>query len=235
MERIRSLQLSKLAREVYLGKIPNCCRLIKVENNIEMFRRHQIFNARLDFIQFQETQTGQTEPSMQTESLASLSKVEDNEQAGPSGLLMQGSKHEQKLRYENPKKEWIKRFRLTHAFGKPFVCWNCNESFSNPRDLVAHVKSDIGKMPIKCSKCGKGFTISSYAKERMTPSEKPNNCPECGERYPYSEYIKNFIADQTEKPYKCSMCKKTFLEKQPLEEHMQIHRDRIIFLLNWLQ
>lgn len=164
-------------------------------------------------------------------------REEDNEQGGSASFSMQGTNDEQELRYDKPKKEWIKRFTMTHTHEKPFICRHCNESFPNPHDLIAHVKATIGKMQFKCSKCGKSFTFSSYAKERMRPcsSEKPSSCSECGLKFSYSEYIRKYIAAQTEKPYKCSVCKKIFLEKQPLEKHMKIHRDRMLFLLNWLQ
>lgn len=160
---------------------------------------------------------------------------EDNDQAGPSGLSIQGSNNE---RCDNQTKEWLKLFTMMYPIEMPFDCGKYNKSFSNLRDLAIHVKAAIGEREISCSKCRKNYTYSTYVREHLRPrpysTEKRSNCSECRKSFSYSAYVKKFIQTQTEKPYNCSICGGSFLEKQALAEHMQIHRNKILSLLRSL-
>lgn len=141
----------------------------------------------------------------QKESWRSLINEEDNEQAGPSSLSVEGSSDEQKLQSDNQKKELLKLFTIMYAVRKPLKCGKCNKTFSDLRDLGAHVKAAIGERKTNYSKCRKNYTYSTSVREDLRPrpysTERRSNCSECRRKFSYPVYVRKLTQARTKGPY----------------------------------
>ncbi|XP_029435937.1 zinc finger protein 773-like [Rhinatrema bivittatum] len=121
----------------------------------------------------------------------------------------------------------LQRERI-HAREKPFLCAECNKSFTHKSGLTRHEKSHSGERQFSCIKCGRSFIrkqdLSQHQKIHL-PRNKPFTCPECGKSF-LAKY--SLISHQKihtgERPFACTECGKCFPAKYTLILHQKIHK-----------
>jgi len=112
----------------------------------------------------------------------------------------------------------------------PFACMQCHEKYSTLSALEAHMEVHMCSRPYKCSLCNKSFSLptelGNHVKAHSEP--KPFKCDLCS-------YVCSRSCDMTQhrkqghrsdKPHKCSVCRKNFRSLSDLEFHMLYHGEK---------
>ncbi|XP_072319459.1 uncharacterized protein [Eucyclogobius newberryi] len=96
-------------------------------------------------------------------------------------------------------KSTFKQHLITHSKHKPFTCSVCKHRFSQKRHFDEHMRIHTGEKPLSCAKCDMKF------------------------RQQYSLMRHVLSKHSTDKPFRCSICQKGFVEKWHYEVHMRKH------------
>ncbi|XP_065188442.1 transcription factor E4F1-like [Sycon ciliatum] len=112
------------------------------------------------------------------------------------------------------------------------VCTCCNEAFTKMSDLVKHAKVlHVGRddKPFRCSQCLKCFArlghLRRHQKSHM-PSVRPFACEVCSKYFRLFSHLnahRYACHLQAGKTYKCSICKKVFMDESSLCKHNDRH------------
>lgn len=121
---------------------------------------------------------------------------------------------------------------------KELFC-HCGQVFKTQRDLDWHKEGEHEKVPKKCTFCGEVFTHSSSLTRHVRlkhegtfmPSGKKANlyahCPICSQMFYKTSINKHIrIKHQGQKPFQCDICKKQFVAKCNLDNHMWQHKNQ---------
>lgn len=121
---------------------------------------------------------------------------------------------------------------------KELFC-HCGQVFKTQRDLDWHKEGEHEKIPKKCTFCGEVFTHSSSLTRHVRlkhegtfmPTGKKENlyapCPLCSQMFYKTSINKHIrIKHQGQKPYQCDICKKQFVAKCNLDNHMWQHKNQ---------
>ncbi|XP_011644475.1 zinc finger protein 615-like [Pogonomyrmex barbatus] len=107
-----------------------------------------------------------------------------------------------------------------------FICSTCGKEFSGENSLYEHyLFVHVGARPHICEVCGKSFQLKARLKEhlRKHTGEKPYQCEICGQRCMTSHSLKFHKKSHFPVRHACSVCNKSFLKKQNLNEHLEKH------------
>lgn len=128
-------------------------------------------------------------------------------------------------------KEAEKHVKSQHPGKKPYVCNECNKTFTDPSNLNHHKIIHTGKKPYKCNFCVKEFNqkveLTFHMRKHHT-YEKPYKCDFCGKEFASnSELTLHMRRHHThEKPFKCSGCKYASSQSSDVQRHIKIkHKD----------
>ncbi|KAL1007774.1 hypothetical protein UPYG_G00091440 [Umbra pygmaea] len=108
---------------------------------------------------------------------------------------------------------------------KPFVCGVCKMGFSLLTSLAQHHNShNNGNNPMKCSICektyrpGSGNNTPTSSAANPSTGEASSGGAACGASAPTA-----FEASGPDRPYKCSVCHKSFRHLSELTRHERVH------------
>lgn len=115
-----------------------------------------------------------------------------------------------------------------------FVCQfdGCMLSFDTQPELIEHVKTHTTDKVCMCSECGATFVsfpnLAKHTRRRHGEQEIPNKghrCDKCEKTFATSyQLVVHFRGHTGEKPYKCDLCGKDFVQKSGLRKHIRCKR-----------
>ncbi|XP_078535420.1 uncharacterized protein LOC144822142 [Lissotriton helveticus] len=114
----------------------------------------------------------------------------------------------------------------TQQIQKPYVCNQCEKSYSLKGELIRHIRTHTGVRPYACTDCEKSFFQKTHliTHRRTHTGEKPYVCSFCYKRFNRKDNLNGHQRIHTgEKPYKCIECDKSFIRKGDLNEHRRRH------------
>ncbi|XP_075149740.1 zinc finger protein 30C [Haematobia irritans] len=122
-------------------------------------------------------------------------------------------------------------------FKRNLVCDKCGKKFMGRTQLMDHVRSDCGRVPIyQCQVCGKCLTTAGILKTHMLlhQDERPYECDTCGKTFKIKAQYKTHtkFAHSDEKRFKCHLCPKAYPYRESLLTHMSVHTGIKRFLCN---
>ncbi|KAF6323609.1 PR/SET domain 14 [Rhinolophus ferrumequinum] len=133
------------------------------------------------------------------------------------------------------KRSFEKRDRLrihilhVHEKHRPHKCSTCGKCFSQSSSLNKHMRVHSGDRPYQCVYCTKKFTASSILRThiRQHSGEKPFKCKHCGKSFAshaaHDSHVRR--SHREDEGCSCSICGKTFPDREALCTHMKFHED----------
>lgn len=124
------------------------------------------------------------------------------------------------------REETLKRHLLTHTSKRPHECRICPKSFARAEYLVAHMLAH-NRTRHECTNCGvvcsSRFNLLIHARKHNT--DKPFICELCNKSFVRSDFLDNHmeVVHKRNKP-KCNVCGKLFSRKDVLKRHMSTHK-----------
>ncbi|KAL7739647.1 hypothetical protein ACLKA6_018857 [Drosophila palustris] len=117
------------------------------------------------------------------------------------------------------------------------ICDKCGKKFSGRTSLSDHVRSECGRMPLyECTVCRKRLSTAGILKTHMLlhQSETPYQCDKCGKTFKVKAQYKSHLKTRHTdyKPYKCHLCPKEYPYRESLLTHMTVHTGIKRFLCN---
>ncbi|TRY61494.1 hypothetical protein TCAL_02143 [Tigriopus californicus] len=119
---------------------------------------------------------------------------------------------------------------------KELFC-HCGKVFKTQRDLDWHQEGEHDRKPKKCSYCGEVFVHGSSLTRHIRLKHESNflpqdrksslyaECPHCNLTFYKTSINKHIrIKHQLQKAFQCEICKKSFVTKCNLENHMWQHK-----------
>ncbi|XP_069499119.1 zinc finger protein 391-like [Ambystoma mexicanum] len=125
--------------------------------------------------------------------------------------------------------------------GGPHTCTNCEKSFIQRSQLLAHMRIHSEGEAFSCNVCGKGCSSQSslivhkrthmserrykHSQHQKAPTgEMPYKCTDCGKYFRLISQLNVHKRYHTgERPYQCASCDKSFINKAHLDTHQRIH------------
>uniref|UniRef100_A0A1I8PFN3 C2H2-type domain-containing protein n=1 Tax=Stomoxys calcitrans TaxID=35570 RepID=A0A1I8PFN3_STOCA len=122
-------------------------------------------------------------------------------------------------------------------FKRNLICDKCGKKFMGRTQLMDHVRSDCGRVPIyQCQVCGKCLTTAGILKTHMLlhQDDRPYSCDQCGKSFKIKAQYKTHakFAHSDEKRFKCHLCPKEYPYRESLLTHMSVHTGIKRFLCN---
>ncbi|EDW63375.2 gastrula zinc finger protein xFG20-1 [Drosophila virilis] len=117
------------------------------------------------------------------------------------------------------------------------ICDKCGKKFTGRTSLSDHVRSECGRVPLyECSVCCKRLSTAGILKTHMLlhQSETPYQCDKCGKTFKVKAQYKSHLKTRHTdyKPYKCHLCPKEYPYRESLLTHMTVHTGIKRFLCN---
>lgn len=145
-------------------------------------------------------------------------------------------------KYFHNKTNLQRHINTVHLNLRPFSCHLCNLSFGQQCQLTGHIRLHSKPRNFKCVQCSRSFTSLAGLKyhkishlpldQRKTAREnyqsnldrsKPKSiiCEICGKAV--ANYFQHMNLHTNNKPYKCTLCPKSFRLNSALTTHMRSH------------
>lgn len=131
------------------------------------------------------------------------------------------------------KSNLLRHLNLIHSESrneKKYSCSECEKSFKEKAALKKHQRSKHLKEFFRhpCPYCGKMVSASTIARHKLIHTgERPFKCtmPECDKAFRSTSEVKRHVRrhHSTERPYKCDVCGKGFIQMCLLGAHAKIH------------
>ncbi|XP_034747440.1 gastrula zinc finger protein XlCGF57.1-like isoform X1 [Etheostoma cragini] len=121
------------------------------------------------------------------------------------------------------RRQYLQRHLIIHKGGRLPCCSVCSKGFTSSGNLKRHMMTHTGERPFSCSVCKKSFSERGGLKRHMTThqNKKTISSLECGTE---SSRIKiQLITHTGEKLLSCSVCQKSFTQRDSLQRHVRIH------------
>ena len=130
----------------------------------------------------------------------------------------------------------VKHVKMVHEKLRPWTCEECNKSFSDRRDLIAHEDSiHKGLKPFDCPycdyKCARKKNMYVHIKnihgDKGSHHGKPSyECGQCGHVAKHRRLLEQHIRsvhEITVKEFQCGLCDFKAATKMSVDRHMQSH------------
>ncbi|CAL1285887.1 unnamed protein product [Larinioides sclopetarius] len=108
-------------------------------------------------------------------------------------------------------------------------CRFCSYSTAYKGNLKTHMLVHTGERKYACNICQKSFSLKEPESGTVTLQTTEmgvayHHCSYCSYSTPYKTTLKNHLRLHTgERPYSCTTCGKTFIQKANLRRHMLVH------------
>ncbi|KAF5293256.1 hypothetical protein FQR65_LT10996 [Abscondita terminalis] len=118
-----------------------------------------------------------------------------------------------------------------HQSLKPYVCEQCGRSYSQTSHLWQHMRFHQGIKPFACPHegCEARYTIRPDLKDhirKVHTRERPFKCSVCGKSFlTGSVYYQHRLIHTNDRRYGCDICEKRFFRADALNNHRRIHTD----------
>ena len=127
------------------------------------------------------------------------------------------------------RKQGLKHHLVRHSGAKPHQCSLCGRTFTIIQNLTAHMQTKHKmKQPYKCGACDETFTQQAELHEHLKIHSEGKGiitCSVCKRIFTCEEDLKRHsVIHITDKPHKCTMCEKGFLNKCDLRKHIKRHK-----------
>lgn len=147
----------------------------------------------------------------------------------------------------------IKNHLRTHLANKKHLCQNCGKGFRGNKQLLAHVCADLRKggaggrwtlrcKAFKCKKCKKTFISveqlaahtcdgpsdcrDSHLNTPLNKEERPFKCSLCNRTYRHAGSLLNHKNTHKTGHFSCTFCSKPFSNPMALRNHTRIHTQK---------
>uniref|UniRef100_A0AAX7UUE2 C2H2-type domain-containing protein n=1 Tax=Astatotilapia calliptera TaxID=8154 RepID=A0AAX7UUE2_ASTCA len=123
---------------------------------------------------------------------------------------------------EPPVQRKAKRGRKA-SNGECFTCPDCQTDFAFVEDLNKHLEVHVKENKGTCPKCDETFGSLEELEVHMAVHQKSYSCSTCGKKFKVEYLTEHMSSHEGEQPQTCSVCGRTFLNKNKLEKHLTIH------------
>lgn len=115
----------------------------------------------------------------------------------------------------------------THRDDVDHECSVCQKSFASAFGLKNHMTLHERSLTdiVSCHVCQNAYRsqtlLNRHIKRQHQPAV-PSQCPQCGKVFINQDRLQNHMVRHTEKKFECDICKRMFLLKKDLKEHIII-------------
>ncbi|XP_023938815.1 zinc finger protein draculin [Bicyclus anynana] len=116
--------------------------------------------------------------------------------------------------------------RLQHISRLDYSCKHCEFSTKNFSKLILHTqKFHIENLQLECDYCGKMTgSRAAMTKHLEIHGEKKYACDVCGyNTYTIEVMRRHVLTHVPDKPHKCPLCERSYIQKVQLQRHMKNH------------
>ncbi|XP_072929841.1 zinc finger protein 711-like isoform X2 [Epargyreus clarus] len=121
----------------------------------------------------------------------------------------------------------IVHLRLQHIRRGAFPCKHCTYHTKSFSRLISHYRQYHSESPNKfvCDHCGKDTrSRTAMAKHLEIHGERKYECSVCGYSTYTIEVMRRHVLTHVEnKPHKCTLCQRSYIQRVQLQRHMQKH------------
>jgi KRAB domain-containing zinc finger protein len=120
-----------------------------------------------------------------------------------------------------------------HVEEKRFTCGTCGNSYKSSNQLRFHRKNVHDASHVPCELCGASVKNIGVHKRMVHGGEavRKHECPYCKKRFKLKGEMNIHIRIHTgEKPFKCQLCDRSYVQKHCLKKHLQDHGKELPYL-----
>ncbi|MPC44137.1 B-cell lymphoma 6 [Portunus trituberculatus] len=116
----------------------------------------------------------------------------------------------------------------------PHHCEVCNKKLSSRGNLAKHLIRHRAKKPFECNICHATFNANRDCKNHYLQhhtTERPNRCQICGKSYVDKSYLlAHMVFHRDQKAYSCELCGKKFNTSRCVTRHKKRHQEEKRFV-----
>jgi len=131
----------------------------------------------------------------------------------------------------NKKREFLTHYRRVHSGLKPYSCIRCEEKFYRRCDLLSHLRTHFGLQTFNCRECDRSFNqndklMAHLVNQHQYSDDRPRKfkCQKCKKMFITKKELENHLKVHTGyKNFQCENCKKKFTSQYSLQCHLRLH------------